>query len=258
MGIDWWTLLAQIVNLLVLIWLLKKFLYHPMLKIIEQRQSLIAIEIQQAKDATKEAEAQLEMYQKKVADFDSKRNALFQEAMQEANSFKEKLTGESKQAIQMSKKNWQLELSQEKQSFDEGLQNAIIANFKVFANDALHDMADESLIERIISKFYEQMEKMPLSDRKKFAISVTETKKIIFETDEVLDKKTKDALKAYILKWCGVKDNAVKFEYKQNHSLICGLSVKAGEQMIAWNLAAYLDEFKNNMDTAFAELLHRS
>ena len=106
MGIDWLTLLAQIINLLVLIWLLKKFLYKPMLKIIEQRQSLIATEIQQAKDATKEAEAQLAEYQKKVADFDLKRNALFQEAMEEANSFKEKLTGESKQAIQMSKKNW--------------------------------------------------------------------------------------------------------------------------------------------------------
>lgn len=258
MGIDWWTLLAQIINLLVLIWLLKKFLYKPMLKIIEQRQSLIATEIQQTKDATKEAEAQLAEYQKKVADFDLKRNALFQEAMEEANSFKEKLTGESKQAIQLSKKNWQLELSQEKQSFDEGLQNAIITNFKVFASDALHDMADESLVSRIVAKFYEQMDKMSSAERKKFADSLNQTKKVIIETDEVLDKKTKDVLKAYILKWCNVKDKTIKFDYKQNHALICGLSVKTGEQMISWNLAAYLEEFKNNMDAAFAELLHRS
>ena len=258
MGIDWWTLLAQILNLLVLIWLLKKFLYKPMLGIIEQRQSLIATEIEQAKDATREAEAQLAEYQKKVAEFDVRRNALFQEAMEEANSFKEKLTGESKQAIQMSKKNWQLELSQEKQSFDEGLQNAIISNFKVFANDALHDMADENLISRIIAKFYDQMDKMSAADRKKFGDSLLETKKVIIETDEALDKKTKDALKAYILKWCEVKGKTIKFEYKENHSLICGLCVKTGEQMISWNLAAYLEEFKNNMDAAFAELLHRS
>ena len=257
MGIDWWTLLAQIVNLLVLIWLLKKFLYKPMLRIIEQRQSLIATEIQQAKDATKEAEAQLAEYQKKVAEFDSKRNALFQEAMEEAKTFKEKLAGESKQAIQISKKNWQLELSQEKQSFDEGLQNAIISNFKIFASDALHDMADENLVSRIITKFYDQMEKLSSVERKKFADSLMQTKKVIIETDEVLDKKTKDSLKSYILKWCGIKDRSVKFEYKQNSILICGLSVKTGEQMITWNLAAYLEEFKNNMDMAFAELLHR-
>jgi F-type H+-transporting ATPase subunit b len=200
MGIDWLTLLAQIINLTVLIWLLKRFLYKPILKIVEARQSLIATEIQQAKDATKEAEAQLEMYQKKVADFDQERNTLFQEAMQEAQNFKDKLTGESKQAIQLSKKNWQQELSQEKQSFDEGLQNAIVANFKTFASDALHDMADEDLSDRIIAKFYDQMKHLSASDRKKFASEVVQTKHIIVQTDTQLDKKTKDDLK----KFCGV------------------------------------------------------
>ena len=248
MGIDWLTLLAQIINLTVLIWLLKRFLYKPILKIVEARQSLIATEIQQAKDATKEAEAQLEMYQKKVADFDQERNTLFQEAMQEAQNFKDKLTGESKQAIQLSKKNWQQELSQEKQSFDEGLQNAIVANFKTFASDALHDMADEDLSARIIAKFYDQMKHLSASDRKKFASEAVPTK---------LYKKTKYDLKEFILDWCGAKSDSVRFEYKQNTALICGIAIKTGEQMISWNLASYLDEFKNNMDTAFAELLHQ-
>ena len=246
MGIDWLTLLAQIINLTILIWLLKRFLYRPMLNIINQRQTLIATEIQQAKDATKEAEAQLALYQKKVADFDEQRNSMFKEAMEEAKTLKEKLTGESKQAIQLSKKNWQLELSQEKQSFDEDLQNAIVTNFKIFAKDALHDMADENLSLRIIAKFYEQMGKLSLKDRQKFASELRIIQKVVVETDEPLDKKAKESLKNFILNWCQIKGISVKFEYKENPSLICGISIKTGEQMIAWNLASYLEEFKNN------------
>ena len=56
MGIDFVTLLAQLINLGILIWLLKRFLYQPILKMIDERQALIDNEIHQAKQATLEAE----------------------------------------------------------------------------------------------------------------------------------------------------------------------------------------------------------
>ena len=55
MGIDLVTLIAQIINLLVLIWLMKRFLYQPILKMISERQALIENEIQKAYQARKEA-----------------------------------------------------------------------------------------------------------------------------------------------------------------------------------------------------------
>ena len=55
MGIDLVTLIAQIINLVVLIWLMKRFLYQPVLKMISERQALIDAEIKKAHQARQEA-----------------------------------------------------------------------------------------------------------------------------------------------------------------------------------------------------------
>jgi F-type H+-transporting ATPase subunit b len=44
MLIDWFTVAAQIVNFLILVWLLKHFLYKPILDAIDAREKRIAAE----------------------------------------------------------------------------------------------------------------------------------------------------------------------------------------------------------------------
>ena len=48
MSIDWVTVLAQIANFLVLLWLLKRFLYRPILNGIDAREAAIAQRISDA------------------------------------------------------------------------------------------------------------------------------------------------------------------------------------------------------------------
>ena len=59
MSIDWWTLGLQAANFLVLIWLLQRFLYRPVLAIIARRQAQIAGVMDQA-DIAKAAAQRLE------------------------------------------------------------------------------------------------------------------------------------------------------------------------------------------------------
>ena len=55
MQIDWWTFAAQIINLIILLFLLRKFLYIPVLKAVDARQKLIADELRKAADEHKKA-----------------------------------------------------------------------------------------------------------------------------------------------------------------------------------------------------------
>ena len=55
MLIDWFTVVAQILNFLVLVWLLKRFLYKPVLDAIDAREKGIATKLADAE--AKEAEA---------------------------------------------------------------------------------------------------------------------------------------------------------------------------------------------------------
>jgi F-type H+-transporting ATPase subunit b len=48
MLIDWFTVGAQVVNFLILVWLLKRFLYKPILHAIDEREQRIAKELADA------------------------------------------------------------------------------------------------------------------------------------------------------------------------------------------------------------------
>ena len=132
MGIDLVTLIAQIINLLILIWLLKRFLYRPVLNMLQARQDLIADQMSQAKKARKDALAEENLYKQKVADFDADRGQMLQQVKMEANALREKLTADAKKEVADLRKSWLNELSQEKQSFEISIQNAIVKNFKLF------------------------------------------------------------------------------------------------------------------------------
>ena len=48
MLIDWFTVAAQALNFLILVWLMKRFLYKPILNAIDAREKLIAKELADA------------------------------------------------------------------------------------------------------------------------------------------------------------------------------------------------------------------
>ena len=58
MPIDWFTVVAQAINFLILVWLLKRFLYKPILHAIDEREKGIAAQLAEAE--AKKAEAQKE------------------------------------------------------------------------------------------------------------------------------------------------------------------------------------------------------
>jgi F-type H+-transporting ATPase subunit b len=57
MNINWWTLGLQVVNVLILIWLLARFFFRPIAGIIAERQQQTAAALSEAADARKAADA---------------------------------------------------------------------------------------------------------------------------------------------------------------------------------------------------------
>jgi len=57
MRIDWWTLALQTVNVLVLVWILSRFLFRPVESIIAQRQAAAAKLLADAEEAKRQANA---------------------------------------------------------------------------------------------------------------------------------------------------------------------------------------------------------
>src|SRR5450631_2538240 len=98
MLIDWFTVAAQVVNFLILVWLLKRFLYRPILDAIDAREKQIAKELADADAKKAEAQKERDEFQRKNEEFDQQRAALLTKATDEANAERQRLLDETRKA----------------------------------------------------------------------------------------------------------------------------------------------------------------
>lgn len=84
MHFSWFTFLLQAVNFLVLVWLLNRFAYKPVLALIDQRRNLVREELDAASAAKRDADAMLASMQSDRAAMAAERVELLTKARDEA------------------------------------------------------------------------------------------------------------------------------------------------------------------------------
>lgn len=75
MELSWSTFLLEILNFLVLVWILKRFLYRPVLNVIARRKQEIAQTLQAAQDERQGGEALRTEYENRLSEWEQERAA---------------------------------------------------------------------------------------------------------------------------------------------------------------------------------------
>jgi len=86
MSFDWWTLLLQIVNFLILVWLLQRFLYKPVKAVIAKRRALAEQALVDATARRSEAEAEKAKLDQARAELEAQRQAVIDAAQRDAET----------------------------------------------------------------------------------------------------------------------------------------------------------------------------
>src|SRR3984957_5610394 len=147
MPIDWFTVGAQALNFLILVWLLKRFLYKPILHAIDAREQQIAAELAGA-DATKAAaeKARAEFLHKNE-EFDQQRAALMRTATDEAKVERQRLLDDARRAADASSAQRQEALRHEAQALSQAVSRRTQEEVFAIARKTLADLATTSLEE---------------------------------------------------------------------------------------------------------------
>ena len=90
------TLIAQILNFLVLVFVLAKFVYKPVLGIMEERKNKIASDLETAEKAKNDAEAVKAEYAAKLADARQEAQAIIENARKTAQAAHDKIMADTK------------------------------------------------------------------------------------------------------------------------------------------------------------------
>lgn len=90
MHFDWWTIVLQTINLGILVWLLHRFLYKPVLDIIDARKKEVRRQFDAATEIEDKAKAQLEAAKAERAKITSEREASIKAAAAQAQALAER------------------------------------------------------------------------------------------------------------------------------------------------------------------------
>ena len=117
MLIDSFTVIAQIINFLILIYLLKRFLFNRIIKIMDDREMQITDQMQGAETAKEAAQKELEEQRRIREELQEKWNEMLAEAKKDAQKKREELVKDARSKIDEEQKNWSEAILKQRTAF---------------------------------------------------------------------------------------------------------------------------------------------
>ncbi len=248
MKINWFTVIAQVINFLVLVWLLKKFLYKPILKAINEREKKITGQLKEADDKKAAAIKEQNDFKKKNADFDQQKKVLMDKAIADTNAQRDKLLQEAKDEANTLRSNLE-KAAKESQQNDE-LANADKTQKQVFAitKKLLKEMASSSLEDQSVNTFNKRLSELNDEEKKKFIEAFkSNTNTILVRSAFELSAPQQTSINAVVNEVLATKS---QLQFKTSPELISGIELTTNGYKLAWSFAEYLQSLQNNMAAA--------
>lgn len=247
MQFDWTTFVLEILNFLVLVWILQRFVYRPVLARLDERRQLIQDETERAENLQREAQALRQQYESRLSDWsqeqESKRRALDEELAQ--------LRGKALESLKQSLADEEAKARARKAAQAASREAVLVreAAAAVYGQAAamLQRLASPQLTQSIVGVFLEDLR--CLADDQQAALRKAAAMPIAASAVEVVSAHPlAETLRQELI--CALSEAAgtdLTFSFKEDASLIAGLSAVVGECQLHANLADELAFFRNQV-----------
>jgi F-type H+-transporting ATPase subunit b len=252
--IDWFTVIAQIINFLILLFLMRRFLYRPILKAMDERERLITQRLREAEVSIKEADESASRYHHLKSELEQNREKMLQSARHEAEEKRQAMLREARQEVERAQAAWNRAVRQEKEALMQDLNLRASRQMIVIARRALADLANQDLEEHIIRVFLERLKE--LDETHKADISGTlqsDRDDLLIRTAFELDPGQKERIRSAV-KEIARGDGALRFEIEPG--LLGGIELKTREHKVSWSLGSYLQSLDESLTEALREKEH--
>ena len=245
MLIDWFTIIAQVVNFLILVWLMKRFLYKPILHAIDAREQRIAKELADADTKRSEAENERKKFQKKNEEFDQQREELLSKAKDEAKAERQRLLNAAGQAADALRAKRQDALKREQQSLNDEITRRTREEVFAIARKTLTDLAGTTLEERMSEVFTRRLRELNKEEKEGLAKALkTSSGPVLVRSAFELPSEQQSAIQ-HAMQETFTAETQVRFETAPD--VISGIELTANGRKVAWNTADYLASLEKSV-----------
>jgi len=238
MLIDWFTVIAQAVNFLILVWLMKRFLYQPILKALDAREKRIAAELEDANKKESEATAEREEFKRKNNEFEKQRAAMLNKATDEAATERQRLFEQARKDAENLRTKQQEMLSSEYQNLHDEIARRTQAEVFALTRKTLEDLAGTTLEARMVEVFISRLYDLNSEEKRRLAamlksvaipVQVHSAFELTVEQRAMIESEFKEIF---------ATDTQVSFDVVSG--LLSGIELIMQGQKIAWSISGYI------------------
>jgi F-type H+-transporting ATPase subunit b len=243
--IDWFTVAAQVVNFLILIWLLKHFLYDRIIKAIDEREASIAGRFAEAEDREAKARRSEQELAAQKQKLEAESRKILEQVKQEADQRRGELVARAKEDVESQRGAWQESLERDRQALAGDLARLAAQGAAGMARQALEELADANLDQRALEVFLQKLGSLDDEARQELKAALADTKALVVRSAFELDQPQGDRLRQALV---GLAEGEPNLEFETDPELLLGLEIRLPGRKLAWSLDEYLREMGQQVD----------
>lgn len=250
MAVDWLTVAAQVANFLILVWLLKHFLYQRVIDAMDRRQQQIELQRQEAQAQSGQAQQEALQYRRKSQELEEQRESVLAAAGTEADRLRQERLDALRREVDTVRQTWLGQARRERETFLGQLRDQAARRFLALARRSLADLASADLEAQMVVTFLARLSSgddhgalaaIAASGASGEPVGVASG----FELAPELKRQITRALRQQL----GAED--LEIAYQISPDISCGLELSGGGRSVLWSLDGYLD----GLETRLAALL---
>lgn len=238
MLIDWFTVAAQGVNFVILVWLLKHFLYKPILGAIDAREKHIAAELADANAKKVEAQKERDDFQNKNKVFDDQRAGLLAKATADAGIERDRLIGDAHKKADAFSSEQATALRGNLESLSKEITRQASEEVFSISRKALSDLATVSLEERMCEVFTRRVHQMEGKAKETLGAAIRGSPDPVIVRSAFEMPAAERAAIQNALNETFASD--VRIRYETDTGPLCGIELSANGQKVGWSIADYI------------------
>ena len=249
MQVDGFTVVAQVVNFLILVFLLKRFLYAPVIEAMDRREQRVTDRLKSAEEREHIATESAEAYRHRTEEIDRRRKELREKARQEADALRAKLLDNARTEIDAQREEWHATFERELDAFLFDLRGEATRGVVRATRRALESLAGEALEDRMVEVFLARLGSLDTEARTHLAeaLAAPGARPTVASAFELAETR-REQIRAELDALCGV---SADIEFDGSADLVCGIELRMRDWVMGWSVDAFVDD----LDEAIAERL---
>jgi len=255
MSIDWFTFTAQIINFLVLVWLLKRFLYKPIIDAMDEREKKLASAMDQSVAAQREAESAAEEHRRRTEELAHAKDDLLAEASRDVEKWQSERIREARSEVEEARSQWYHALDRDRQAFIREARLRVATHVRQLSNRVLKELADTGLESRAIEVFRNRMSQIDDDRRESIAEAIRDSQqRVCIRSGFPIPEDDRSRMIEFLRERVGADVDA---EFHEDPELIFGIEVRAAGHKLSWSAREQLEQLEEEFVHSLDDALNR-